>query len=336
MRPSQSRADLAAGQAALDEGAWQHAQHAFERALAAEETPEALEALGLAAWWLDLADVVFDSRERAYREYRSRGDLMAAARVAVWIAWDSAAFRGEEGVARGWLHRARRLLEGQPESPEHAFLAARAAVFALLDDGDPEAAETLALEAIRIGQLLGTTDYEMLGRSLLGFALVTTGRVTEGLRELDEVSAAILGGELNDRLLIGLAGCYLIAACDRVRDLGLGQLCGDRHTLDVPPPPGARSPLLWGTKAHLRDLFADAASVVHTVRHFAFRYESPAHFVDVFRRFYGPVHKAFAALDADGQASLEADLIALLRSSDRGGAAGVVVPSEYLETVIIR
>jgi hypothetical protein len=107
-------------------------------------------------------------------------------------------------------------------------------------------------------------------------------------------------------------------------------------TLDVPPPPGARSPLLWGTKAHLRDLFADAASVVHTVRHFAFRYESPAHFVDVFRRFYGPVHKAFAALDADGQASLEADLIALLRSSDRGGAAGVVVPSEYLETVIIR
>jgi len=218
VRPSQSLADLAAGQAALDEGAWQQAQHAFERALAAEETPEALEGLGLAAWWLDLADVVFDSRERAYREYRSRGDLLAAARIAVWIAWDSAAFRGEEGVARGWLHRARRLLEGQRESPEHAFLAARAAVFALLDDGDPEAAETLALEAIRIGQLLGTTDYEMLGRSLLGFARVTTGRVTEGLRELDEVSAAILGGELNDRLLIGLTGCYLIAACDRVRD----------------------------------------------------------------------------------------------------------------------
>jgi len=218
VRPSQSLADLAAGQAALDEGAWQQAQHAFERALAAEETPEALEGLGLAAWWLDLADVVFDSRERAYREYRSRGDQLAAARIAVWIAWDSAAFRGEEGVARGWLHRARRLLEGQRESPEHAFLAARAAVFALLDDGDPEAAETLALEAIRIGQLLGTTDYEMLGRSLLGFARVTTGRVTEGLRELDEVSAAILGGELNDRLLIGLTGCYLIAACDRVRD----------------------------------------------------------------------------------------------------------------------
>ena len=220
MRPSQSIDDLAAGQAALDAGAWQQAQHAFERALAAGETPEALEGLGLAAWWLDLADVVFDARERAYRAYRSRGDLVPAARIAVWIAWDSAAFRGEEGVARGWLHRARRLLDGQPESPEHAFLAARAAVFALLDDGDPEEAETLALETIRIGQLLGTIDYEMLGRSLCGFALVTTGRVTEGLRELDEVSAAILAGELSDRLLIALAGCYLIGACDRVRDHG--------------------------------------------------------------------------------------------------------------------
>lgn len=220
MRPSQSIDDLTAGQAALDAGAWQQAQHAFERALASEETPEALEGLGLAAWWLDLADVVFDARERAYRAYRNRGDLVPAARIAVWIAWDSAAFRGEEGVARGWLHRARRLLDGQQESPEHAFLAARAAVFALLDDGDPEEAETLALETIRIGQLLGTIDYEMLGRSLRGFALVTTGRVTEGLRELDEVSAAILAGELSDRLLIALAGCYLIGACDRVRDHG--------------------------------------------------------------------------------------------------------------------
>jgi len=215
---SESIEDVNAGRAALEAGAWQQAQHAFERALAIEETPEALEGLGLAAWWLDLADVVFDARERAYRAYRNRGDMVSAARLAVWIGWDSAAFRGEEGVAKGWLQRARRLLDGQRESPEHAFLAARAAVFALLDDGDPEAAEALALEAVRVGQLLGAIDYEMLGRSLHGFALVTTGQVTEGLRELDEVSAAILAGEVSDRLLIALAGCYLIGACDRVRD----------------------------------------------------------------------------------------------------------------------
>jgi DNA-binding CsgD family transcriptional regulator len=220
VRPSQSLEDLTAGRLALDTGAWLQAQHAFERALAIEETPEALEGLGLAAWWLDLAEVVFDSRERAYRAYRSDGDRISAARLAVWIAWDSAAFRGEEGVANGWLQRARRLLEGQPDSPEHAFLAERAAVFALLDEGNPEAAEAQATEAIRIGKTIGAIDHEMVGRALRAFARVTAGRVAEGLRELDEVSAAILAGELSDRLLIGLAGCYLIAACDRVRDHG--------------------------------------------------------------------------------------------------------------------
>jgi len=212
--------DLAAGRTALEAGAWPDAQRAFERSLEIEETPEALEGLGLAAWWLDRADVVFDARERAFRGYRSRGDHVSAARIAVWIAWDSAAFRGEEGVAKGWLQRARRLLEGQSESPEHAFLAARDAVFTLLDDGDPEAAEALSREAIRVAQTLRAIDYEMVGRALLGFALITRGHVTDGLRELDEVSAAILAGELTDRVLIALAGCYLIGACDRARDHG--------------------------------------------------------------------------------------------------------------------
>jgi DNA-binding winged helix-turn-helix (wHTH) protein/ATP/maltotriose-dependent transcriptional regulator MalT len=218
--PLEQHPDLAAGRRALEAGAWHDARLAFERLLSVEETPEALEGLGLAAWWLDLADVVFDSRERAFRAYRARGDQRSAARIAVWIAWDSAAFRGEEGVAKGWLQRARRLLEGQPDSPEHAFLAARAAVFTLLDDGDPEAAEALAKEAIRVAQSIGAIDYEMVGRALYGFALITTGRVTEGLRELDEVSASILAGELTDRVLIALAGCYLIGACDRARDHG--------------------------------------------------------------------------------------------------------------------
>lgn len=104
----------------------------------------------------------------------------------------------------------------------------------------------------------------------------------------------------------------------------------------VPPVPGVRSPLLWGTDAHLQDLFAGTTAISQTVRHFAFRYQSPEHFVEVFRTFYGPVHKAFAALDAGRQAALEADLIALLRKVDRGDAAGLVVPAEYLETVITR
>jgi len=209
---------LDAGRTALGRGDWQAARLAFEASLRREENPEALEGLGLAAWWLDLADVVFDVRERAYRLYRERDDSLGAARMAVWLAWDTAAFRGEQAVANGWLQRAHRLLDGRPDATEHAWLALRSGVFALLDDGDPEEAEKLSSEAVRIGQALGAVDYEMVGRALHGFARVTAGSVVEGLQELDEVNAAVLAGEMSDRVLIGLACCYLIAACERIRD----------------------------------------------------------------------------------------------------------------------
>ena len=104
----------------------------------------------------------------------------------------------------------------------------------------------------------------------------------------------------------------------------------------VPPPAGVKSPLLWGTRDYLQTLFTGASAIDHTVRDFAFRYESPEHFVEVFRMFYGPVHKAFGALDANGKAALETDLLTLLRSSARKSAAGLVVPGEYLETVVTR
>jgi ubiquinone/menaquinone biosynthesis C-methylase UbiE len=104
----------------------------------------------------------------------------------------------------------------------------------------------------------------------------------------------------------------------------------------IPPAPGLKSPALWGTRDHLQTLLAGAASIDHTVREFAFRYESAEHFVEIFRTFYGPVHKAFAALDTTGQAALEADLLDLLRRCARPSAAGLVVPAAYLETVVTR
>lgn len=209
---------LAAGRAALAAGDWPAAIGAFEESLRSAESPEALEGLGLAAWWLDLSDVVFDSRERAHRLYREREDALGAARLAVWLGWDTAAFRGEPAVANGWLQRALRLLEGRPEAVEHAWLALRSSAFALLEDGDPEEAERFASEAARIARALGAVDHEMVGRALRGFARVTAGRVAEGFQELDEVNAAVLAGEMSDRVMIGLACCYLIAACERIRD----------------------------------------------------------------------------------------------------------------------
>jgi SAM-dependent methyltransferase len=104
----------------------------------------------------------------------------------------------------------------------------------------------------------------------------------------------------------------------------------------VPPIPGLASPVLWGKPDHLATLFPKVSGLTSAVRYFAFRYESAAHFVDIFRRYYGPVHKAFAALDGERQAALEADLLALLRQADTGGSRGLVVEGEYLETVIVK
>ena len=101
----------------------------------------------------------------------------------------------------------------------------------------------------------------------------------------------------------------------------------------VPPPAGLKSPALWGTEAHLAELF-DGAQIRCQRRLFNFRYRSAAHWVQVFRDFYGPTHKAFAALDAQGQQALEDDITALLQEMNTAGAASLVVPAEYLEVVV--
>jgi ubiquinone/menaquinone biosynthesis C-methylase UbiE len=105
----------------------------------------------------------------------------------------------------------------------------------------------------------------------------------------------------------------------------------------LPPPAGVRPPPLWGTAARLAELFpAGSATVKTQSRNFVFRYKSAEHWLDVFRTYYGPTLKAFAALDAKAQASLAADLIALVAKFNRSGDTTMVVPSEYLQTVIER
>lgn len=105
----------------------------------------------------------------------------------------------------------------------------------------------------------------------------------------------------------------------------------------VPPPAGIKSPALWGTEQRLRELFGDGISELRINRRmFMFRYRSAEHWLDVFRTYYGPVLKAFAALDAAGQASLADDLIELLQRFNQSGAASLAVPGEYLEVVATR
>jgi ubiquinone/menaquinone biosynthesis C-methylase UbiE len=141
------------------------------------------------------------------------------------------------------------------------------------------------------------------------------------------------------------AAAELARVCRRGGRIGLANWTPDgfvgqmfrvmgRH---VPPPAGVQPPVLWGVESHLRELFgATAAKVAVTRRQFIFRYRSPAHFVEAFRNWYGPVHKAFAGLSAEGAAALERDLVDLLQTCNRGGPHSLVVPGDYLEVVVTR
>ena len=132
--------ELAEGRDALARGAWPEAREAFEAALAREESAEAWEGLGWAAWWLSEEALTLRAREAAFRGYRARGDHAEAGAMAAWLGSDYREFRGEDAVGRGWLKRAHRLLDSLPESAAHGWLALNEGSFALNVDCDPEEA----------------------------------------------------------------------------------------------------------------------------------------------------------------------------------------------------
>ncbi|MEZ0309727.1 MAG: class I SAM-dependent methyltransferase [Ramlibacter sp.] len=102
----------------------------------------------------------------------------------------------------------------------------------------------------------------------------------------------------------------------------------------VPPPAGVRSPMQWGDEARIQELFGQQGSVHAVRRIFKMRYQSAAHWIDIFRQYYGPTHKAFGALDAKGQQGLNDALTAVLERANIAGPSSLVVPAEYLEVVV--
>lgn len=105
----------------------------------------------------------------------------------------------------------------------------------------------------------------------------------------------------------------------------------------VAPPAGVRSPALWGTRGRLDEMFgAQAAGIGAEPRLFVFRYRSPRHWIDVFRTYYGPLLKAFEALDPKGQIALTGDILALIEEFNRAKDGTMVVPGEYLEAIITK
>jgi ATP/maltotriose-dependent transcriptional regulator MalT len=210
--------DLVRANEALANADWDRARTLFAEALERKETPEALEGLGRASSWLDDAERVRDVRERAYRLYRERGDVGGAARVALALAEDALVFRAEEAVFNGWKQRARRLLDGVEPCPEHGLLAVSDAFFALVVAGDTATARERAAVAIELARCFDVLDLEMLALSIEGASLVAEGEVADGMRRLDEATAAATGGEMRDLELIGQTCCFMIYGCERVRD----------------------------------------------------------------------------------------------------------------------
>jgi len=105
----------------------------------------------------------------------------------------------------------------------------------------------------------------------------------------------------------------------------------------LPPPAGVKSPALWGTQVRLAELFTGKVeSIDAQQRQYVFRYRSPAHWLEVFRTWYGPVHKAFGALDAEKQKALAEDIVGLMNRLNRAKDGTLVLPSEYLEVVVVR
>jgi ubiquinone/menaquinone biosynthesis C-methylase UbiE len=104
----------------------------------------------------------------------------------------------------------------------------------------------------------------------------------------------------------------------------------------VPPAPGIKSPALWGNPEHLAALFGAGAVIAATKRHYVFRYRSPEHWVEIFRKYYGPVLKTFAAIDQTAREALTADVLRLISEFNTARDGTVVIPGEYLEVVITR
>lgn len=207
-----------AGWMELSVGRWQPARELFESALAAFETAVGWEGLSWAAWWLDDADVVFEARERAYGLYRRDGDTANAARMAAWLAADELDFHAAEAVAAGWLARARRLLDGLEDAPAHGWLAFFEGYVASMR-GDSRLAGELGARAAELGRQLRVPDLEMLGLALEGSSLVSRGSTDEGMRHLDEATAAAVAGDAALPIAGAWTCCFLVSSCVTVRDV---------------------------------------------------------------------------------------------------------------------
>jgi len=212
---SQIVGSLDAARQAAARHAWRESYDAYSNADRVDLTPDDLESFAEAAWWTGRLDDAIGLRERAHSGYTASGDKRGAARMALTLAWDYEG-RGAFSVSHGWFATAERLLEGLPESPEHARAVLITAVTALFAEGDLDRAEALFESAFELAKRVGDRDVEILALSGKGRTYIKAGQVERGLTLLDEATASAVSGNLKPHST-GLVYCLTISAC---RDLG--------------------------------------------------------------------------------------------------------------------
>ncbi len=208
---------VAAGDRALARGAWDEARSWFAAALESSDDAAAHEGLSWTFWWQEDLTACLAARERAYHGYRAAGDRRGAARMAQWIGDDQLWYGGAPALADGWFARARRLLDGLDECPEHGWQAVFEAYVAL-GVGDLPTARRLAGEARRVGRAQQTVGLEMFGIALDGAVQLQQGEIAAALRSLEEAATAALAGEYEALAPAALACCLVLSACEELRD----------------------------------------------------------------------------------------------------------------------
>jgi ATP/maltotriose-dependent transcriptional regulator MalT len=214
MATAVSDAALSRGYEALATGDWTGARDAFRESLELGESPEALDGLGRALWWLRDERGAVVERERAYAGFRRDGELARAARVALWLAREYGVAFDNAAAARGWLARAERLLRDVAPGAEQGWLDLVRSESAR----DAATAAALASSALDIATAAGDPDLELRALAQLGLAEVTLGEIETGLARLDEAMAAATSGEPATLETFADICCTLMLACERAGD----------------------------------------------------------------------------------------------------------------------
>jgi class 3 adenylate cyclase len=202
------------GQTALESGDWSAAKKAFEEALGDNESPEALDGLGQALWWMNDLVRAIELRERAYGNFAERGDVRAAISVAVWLAREYFTVHGNLAASGGWVARAESLCAEAGDCSECGWLELLKGFMA----HDPAVMRAQADTATSIARRFGDRDLETAAMSLGGLGAVYAGEIPVGMAFLDEAMAAATGGEIRSFTAISDVYCNTLLACERAGD----------------------------------------------------------------------------------------------------------------------